>query len=84
MKKILFFIALLSSIIVLTNVSYANLYSNNILTNVALQYKNAASTWAGVIQNYAEYFFSGLAVMGFVWQISQAYFHRGSLEMVLL
>ena len=58
------------------NISYADIYTDNILANVALQYKNAASTWAGVIQNYAEYFFSGLAVMGFVWQISQAYFQR--------
>lgn len=58
------------------NTAYADLHTSNILTDVAQRYKDAATSWAGVIQSYAEYFFSGLAVMGFVWQISQAYFHR--------
>lgn len=65
------------------NVSYAELTNYNILNNVLQKYQEAATSWAGIIQNYAEYFFSGLAVMGFVWQISQAYFRRPEFAGVL-
>lgn len=65
------------------NTAFAELQDKNILNNVLAQYKTATSSWVGVIQNYAEYFFGGLAVMGFVWQISQAYFHRPEFTGVL-
>ena len=76
MKQLLFFTFIILLLGIFVGTSYADLHTSNILTDVALLYKNAASSWATVIQKYAEYFFSGLAVMGFVWQISQAYFHR--------
>lgn len=77
MKKFLLFSVLtFITILLLADSSYAALSTNNILNDVLARYKTAATSWAGVIQNYAEYFFGGLAVMGFVWQISQAYFHR--------
>lgn len=77
MKKILFLLAILSTIFIISSgTSYAELSNQDILDNVLNQYRTAAKSWASVIQNYAEYFFGGLAVMGFVWQLSQAYFHR--------
>ena len=63
--------------------AFAELNDKDILNNVLEKYQSAAVAWAGVIQNYAEYFFGGLAVMGFVWQISQAYFHRPEFAGVL-
>lgn len=62
------------------NTAYADLDTSNILTNVAHRYRDAASSWAGTIQKYAEYFFGALAVMGFTWQISQAYFQRSDFS----
>ena len=63
--------------------SYAELATNDVLNNVLNKYQEAASSWANTIQGYAEYFFSALAVMGFVWQLSQAWFHRSSFAEVI-
>ena len=63
--------------------SYAELATNDVLNNVLNKYQEAASSWANTIQGYAEYFLSALAVMGFVWQLSQAWFHRSAFAEVI-
>ena len=62
--------------------SYANISNKDILDSVLDKYQSATATWAATIQVYAEHFFSGLAVIGFVWQLSQAWFHRSSFAEV--
>lgn len=81
MKKILLLLFIMSiTILFSANISHAELSNQDILDNVLQRYREAANSWSGVIQKYAEYFFAGLAVIGFVWQISQAYFQRSDFS----
>lgn len=78
----LFFVILLVTYS-LPNISCAELTNKNILNNVLAKYQTAATSWASVIKGYAEYFFGGLAVMGFVWQLSQSWFRSSSFAEVI-
>lgn len=84
MKQLHFFVIMLVFfVLIFPESAFAVLTNKDVLDSVLDKYQAAATSWAGVIQSYAEYFFGGLAVMGFVWQLSQAYFHRPEFTSVL-
>lgn len=82
MKNFLLIIMVVTIVFGLPDSSYANISNKDILDSVLDKYQSATATWAATIQVYAEHFFSGLAVIGFVWQLSQAWFHRSSFAEV--
>ena len=84
MKQLHFFVIILGfSVLIFPESAFAVLTNKDVLDSVLDKYQTAATSWANVIQVYAEYFFGGLAVMGFVWQLSQSLFHRSSFAEVI-
>ena len=77
----IFFIVLLLNIGVCgieVDLAFAKLTNEGIMNEVMQKYKEAASTWAGTMQEAASNLYIGLAAISLVWTMGQLPFHRSS------